>query len=382
MTKAHGVGVGILGMGAYLPARVRTNAWWPEAFSHQHQTRLEADLATGIDQAAKARAAGIDPEVIETSLFFEPDPFRGSRERRVIDDDREPSDLSVEAGRLALAHANVTSSDVDLLLDFSQLPDHVVPEPCGHVAFGLGLRPNLRAFTLSAGCGSYVPQIATATALIRCGEAKTALTIVGSAMSRTLDFTTPNSVLVGDGAVATVLGSVEAGFGYVASEQITRGDLHGGIVLAPEDDPHGRWYEGHSRLVGHNLDRAATMVMGGQSSSLCRELCMRLLDRVGVTIDEVDVFVCSQPNAWYGAAAARGLGIPDHKRVEIEAHFCKYGHLMAASAALNLYIAASRGQLEKGDLVLIFSPGAGFVLTACLYRWHHERPFPPIPDGR
>jgi 3-oxoacyl-[acyl-carrier-protein] synthase-3 len=107
---------------------------------------------------------------------------------------------------------------------------------------------------------------------------------------------------------------------------------------------------------------------------------MRLLDRVGVTIDEVDFFVCSQPNAWYGAAAARGLGLPDHKRVEIEAHSCKYGHLMAASAPLNLYVAAAQGRLQRGDLVLIFSPGAGFVQTACLYRWHHERPFAPIPE--
>jgi 3-oxoacyl-[acyl-carrier-protein] synthase III len=46
-----------------------------------------------------------------------------------------------------------------------------------------------------------------------------------------------------------------------------------------------------------------------------------------------------------------------------------YGHIMAASAPMNLMTACRAGNLGEDDLVMVYSPGAGFVQNALLLRW-------------
>ena len=77
----------------------------------------------------------------------------------------------------------------------------------------------------------------------------------------------------------------------------------------------------------------------------------------------------SQTTAWFGAAMADGLNIPPDRVLGHGDHFAKYGHLMAASSALNLSIAQEQGRLKRGDWILMYSPGAGFTQAAQLIRW-------------
>jgi 3-oxoacyl-[acyl-carrier-protein] synthase-3 len=91
-----------------------------------------------------------------------------------------------------------------------------------------------------------------------------------------------------------------------------------------------------------------------------------VLERAGYSHDEVDLFVTSQPTAWFVRACCDALGI-DHERTLDT--FETYSHLMAASAAVNMWTAHKQGRINQGDLVLVYSPGAGFIQAAVLLRW-------------
>ena len=65
------------------------------------------------------------------------------------------------------------------------------------------------------------------------------------------------------------------------------------------------------------------------------------------------------------ATAAR-LGLPEDKVVK---NIHKFGNTTAATIPLALYDAIEDQRLEKNDLILFSSVGAGFTAGASLFRW-------------
>jgi 3-oxoacyl-[acyl-carrier-protein] synthase-3 len=107
--------------------------------------------------------------------------------------------------------------------------------------------------------------------------------------------------------------------------------------------------------------------------AFAKEACEEVLQKCGYSTSDVDLLVCSQPQVWFGEACAEALGLGD-RFVPPEEHFQKYGHLLPASAPLNLWVAWSQGRLRRGDLVLVYSPGVGFTQVASLLRWWMDPP--------
>ena len=63
MSTRHpqGIGVGVTGLGVYLPATVRHNADWPQRFHDTHAARVKTDLTTAVEHAvALARGRTIE----------------------------------------------------------------------------------------------------------------------------------------------------------------------------------------------------------------------------------------------------------------------------------------------------------------------------------
>ena len=102
---------------------------------------------------------------------------------------------------------------------------------------------------------------------------------------------------------------------------------------------------------------------------MCREACHGLLDRVEMSPEEVDFFVLAQATAWFPEALCKAVGISEERALSVEEHFARYGHLLPGSVALNLSLAVESGRLQRGDAVLLYSPGAGFTQAATLMRW-------------
>jgi 3-oxoacyl-[acyl-carrier-protein] synthase-3 len=96
------------------------------------------------------------------------------------------------------------------------------------------------------------------------------------------------------------------------------------------------------------------------------EICLRVLARNNVGVDDLDLFVSHQANRRIIASAAERLGLPAEKVViNIE----RYGNTTGATIPLALADSVAQGRLKRGDLVLLASVGAGFTVGAVLLRW-------------
>ena len=96
------------------------------------------------------------------------------------------------------------------------------------------------------------------------------------------------------------------------------------------------------------------------------EISRRLLERNGLTPQDVDLFISHQANRRIIQSASEKLGLdPQKVIINIE----RFGNTTAATIPLALNDALCSGRLKKGHVVLLASVGAGFTVGAVLLRW-------------
>jgi 3-oxoacyl-[acyl-carrier-protein] synthase III len=323
----------LAGLGAYLPARVVTNA------------DLERTLDTS-DEWIRTRT--------------------GIAQRHVAASSEATSDLAVAAGKAALADAGLGIEDVSTVLVATTTPDHTVPGTAPLVAAALGT--DVAAFDVNAACSGFVYGLRVAAALAADGPV---LLIGAETLTRIVDPTDRGvAVLFGDGAGAVVLvpddegtiGPFELGAdGRDPSMLWTRS----GGTRHPVDDACLAAGDHHLTMRGGDVYRHAVARMS--------EATVAVLDRAGRTVDDVDLFVGHQANLRILDAVRRRVGIPaERSHVTVDQH----GNTSAASIPLALADARDRGRLQPGDDVLLAAFGAGLTWGACLLTWTPTRSEP------
>jgi 3-oxoacyl-[acyl-carrier-protein] synthase III len=96
------------------------------------------------------------------------------------------------------------------------------------------------------------------------------------------------------------------------------------------------------------------------------ETCRDLLERNGVSVEDVAVMIPHQANRRIITAAAERLGIPLGK---VLINIDRYGNTTAATIPLATRDAIEQGLLRKGQLALLAVVGAGYTVGASLWRW-------------
>ncbi|MCA9580391.1 MAG: hypothetical protein KC416_01275 [Myxococcales bacterium] len=367
--SSSGNGVVFIGMGAAFPSQVRTNDWWSSEHVETHLSGMEDDIVGSTDHALRASPTLVDKEVAKIAALHPEDPFRGAKERRILEEPQTASDLETEAAKIALANAGLRSNEIDLLILFAQVPDYPCPGNHALVAAKLGCPPSTASMTVGIDCASFVANVKVASALLKAGEHRNALIIQSSLASRVVDWERPASVNVGDGSVAFVLTQTDSTAGYIGSTIQTLGDFHAAVRIAPNGNAATPWYAGSTHrqnLVFQTMDKDGARESGSRAPSFCRETCLPLLERHGYSTADVDAFVCSQPTSWFGSACCEALDINQSRLVGT---FERFAHLMPASVGVNLVDAHETGKLAEGDLVLVYTPGAGLIQAALLWRW-------------
>jgi 3-oxoacyl-[acyl-carrier-protein] synthase-3 len=104
------------------------------------------------------------------------------------------------------------------------------------------------------------------------------------------------------------------------------------------------------------------------------EMTTSLLAAHGFTPEDVSLLIAHQANVRILDATGERLGLPEHKIVK---NIETFGNTTAATIPLALYDAVETGRLNRGDLILFSSVGAGFTAGASLLRWSGLR-----TDGR
>jgi len=324
--KAQGDPISITGLGAHVPDRVLTND----------------ELSTIVDTS--------DEWIMERT---------GIRERRIAAPEEALTDLALPAARTALAQAGVEAKDVDLLVCATVTPDMMFPTSSALLADELGAT-GAAAYDLLAGCTGFMYAVAQAYGMMAAGLAQRALVVGGDVLSRILDWTDRSTlVLFGDGAGAVVLERVERP-GFLGFE--LGADGGGGIHLSLPgsgsrrmDDAIGN---GYVHMNGREVFKFATRVLVSSAESV--------LERCGVAVDDVDVYVPHQANVRILDHAAEKLGIPRERMI---VNVDRYGNTSSGSIPLALADAQRDGRLKKGDLVLMTGMGAGLTWGSGLMEW-------------
>jgi 3-oxoacyl-[acyl-carrier-protein] synthase-3 len=116
--------------------------------------------------------------------------------------------------------------------------------------------------------------------------------------------------------------------------------------------------EHFARMNGREVFKFATRVLVSSANAL--------LDEVGLTVEDVDVYVPHQANIRIITHAADKLGIPDEKVV---VNVDRYGNTSSGSIPLALADAVRDGRLRDGRIVLMTGMGAGLTWGSGVMEW-------------
>ncbi len=296
----------------------------------------------------------------------------GIRSRHIVEPGVATSDLATKAALAAIERAGLTPDQIDFIVVGTTTPDMMFPSTACLVQHNIGAT-NAWGYDLLAACSGFTYALTTAANMVSTGASKHALVIGADVMSSIIDYTDrATCVIFGDGAGAAVVEATdEEGIGII--DFLNYVDGSGGEALCMP--------AGGSRLpASHETvdQRQHYVKQDGQTVFRfavrnTEEACRRLLDRNGVTPDDIDLFVSHQANRRIILAAAEKLALPAEKVViNVE----KFGNTTAATIPLALNDAVNDKRLKRGDLLLMVSVGAGFTVGALLLRWglREERP--------
>jgi 3-oxoacyl-[acyl-carrier-protein] synthase-3 len=289
----------------------------------------------------------------------------GIRERHIVDPGTATSDLARIASLGAIHQAGLTPDDIGFIVVGTTTPDTIFPSTACLLQHKIGAH-HAWGFDLGAACSGFLYALTTGMHMVASGAHDHALVVGADVMSSIIDYKDRTTcVLFGDGAGAVVLSAAEEGgpclIGYEHEIEGAGGPalcMPGGGSRMPASHETVEQRMHYVKQDGQAVFKFAVRKSG--------EICRRLLDREGIDPSQLDLFVSHQANRRIIQAAAERLGLPADKVVINLEH---YGNTTAATIPLALHDAVRDGRLQKGNLVLLASVGAGFTAGAMLLRW-------------
>ncbi|MBU8877458.1 ketoacyl-ACP synthase III [Bacillus sp. FJAT-29790] len=305
---------GIIGVGRCLPEKIMTNA----------------DLEKILDTS---------DEWIRT--------MTGIEERRIADDDTDTSDLAYEAAKDALANAEISAEEIDLILVATVTPDQPFPSIACMLQEKLGA-VKAAAMDISAACAGFMYGVITGKQFIEGGAYKHVLVVGVEKLSKVTNWEDRNTaVLFGDGAGAVILGPVSEGRGILSFE--LGADGTGGKHL----------YQDEKIIMnGREVFKFAVRQMG--------DSCVNVLEKAGLSKEDVDFLIPHQANIRIMESSRQRLGLPEEKMSKT---IRKYGNTSASSIPIAIVEELEAGKIKDDDIIVMVGFGGGLTWGAIALRW-------------
>lgn len=295
----------------------------------------------------------------------------GIRTRRLAEPGVACSHLAVEAGRIALARRGLTGADLDAIVVATVTPDQPLPSVACFVQAELQATRAF-GFDLVAACSGFVYSLEVVTSMITSGRYQRILLLGADHMSSITDFGDRNTaVLFGDAAGAVLVEAVDDDHPGTIGPAILHSDGTGAEFL---QIPAGG---GRMPLTPALLDASMHKIkqegrtVFKHAVTRMQQAVEELLQRCGMALSDVDLFVPHQANIRIVQAAARNLGL-DEDRIVVTID--RFANTTSATIPTSLDIAWEEGRLRQGHRVVIATFGAGFTWGAQLITWGIPNP--------
>lgn len=288
----------------------------------------------------------------------------GIKERRQAAPSQSTSTLSIDAARRALEMAGLHAKDLDLIICSTISPDQPLPSTAAFIQRGLGA-PACCAFDLAAACSGFLFGLTVADQFIRTGQAHHVLVVGTELLSRYLDYKDrATCVIFGDGSAAGVLGPAREPAGILAAEMHTEGAFADHLFIPAGGSARPASCE-TVREGGHYIKMRGNELFKVAVRSL-EEVSRRVLEKAGVSADQIDLFIPHQANQRITDAVRERLDVPEEK---VYSNIARVGNTSSASIPICLDECVRSGRVKKGDLILMAAFGAGVTWGGLLLRW-------------
>lgn len=286
----------------------------------------------------------------------------GIRQRHWMAEGQTTSDMLVECARSILEQAALEPREVERLIVATVSPDLPSPSTATIVARKLGAR--CAAFDLSAACAGFLYGLDLARGAIATG-AQNVLVLAADARSRYIDRSERRgAVLFADGAAGALVvpsqqpGLIDVLIGAEGREQMGAWIPAGGAARPTSSETVARGE--------HHLHVDGFREIFEQFKAFTREAVHGVLERSGHSLDDVDVFITHQGNAFLVREIVADLGVDPARAIE---NVATHGNTSGATVPIALAEARASGRVKNGDLVLMTSVGAGWTFGAALHKF-------------
>ncbi len=356
------MGARIIGTGSFIPDEIRKNEDFALAeFYNGDRQRLLQDTA---------------------DIIVKFEQITGIAQRRYANDRFNASDMAGLAAAEAIADAGIDPETIDQLIvahNFGDVPmnslqNDAVPSLASRVKRALPIyNPACVAYDLLFGCPGWVQGLIQADAFIRAGMAKRCLVVGAETLSRVIDPHDRDSMIYSDGAGAVVvedqgnnssdtgiLGSVSRTYAAAESRYITLGESY-----CPPGGSNGRYLKMQGRRVYEFALRTVPAAM-----KTCLEAC-------GIELDKVKKIFLHQANEKMDAAIVKAFyglfGIQRLPEGIMPMNIRELGNSSVATIPTLFDMVRKEiipdHRLNRGDIILFASVGAGMNLNAVCYRF-------------
>ena len=273
------------------------------------------------------------------------------------------STMAVEAAKKALADAEMSPEDIDLILVGTVTGDMRYPSTATLVHKALGISKPIPSMDLQAACAGFVYATSIADSFIKAGVYKNILVVGVENLSKFTDMQDRNTcVLFGDGAGAVVVSASDEpgilGFHLAADGNYSH------LIEFPADGSKNPTTEETLKKRMHytTMEGQETYKQAVKDMTSAAQV---VLGRLEMTVDDVAWLVPHQANIRIIKSVATRLKISMDK---VYTNVDRVGNTSAASVPIALSELNRDKKIKKGDIVVLSALGSGLTWGALVFK--------------
>ncbi|MGE0932596.1 3-oxoacyl-ACP synthase III family protein [Peijinzhouia sedimentorum] len=348
----------ISGTGSYIPTLKVTN----EEFN-KHE----------FYNADGSKFANPNSEIIEKFKAI-----TGIKERRYASKELNTSDIAAIAAKLAIEDAGIDPETIDQIIFAHNFGDvshgsnqtDAVPSLGNRVKHHLGIKnPYCIAYDLFFGCPGWIQGLITADALIKSGQAKRCLVIGAETLSRVVDPSDRDAMIFSDGAGAAIVEATtdESNEGVLASSALSHSlEELDFLFMGKSFDPENKSNVKYIKMLGRKIYEY-TLTYVPQAMLDC-------LIKANIPIEDVKKVFIHQANEKMDEAIIKRMYKGKVMPKDIMPMSIHWLGNSSVATVITLFDLVRKGKLDqhklnKGDIILFASVGAGMNINAVVYRY-------------
>lgn len=286
---------------------------------------------------------------------------------RYVNLDAENNDntlnMSIAAAEVAIKNFGCKATDFDLIVFVSQTPEYLIPTTSMKIHHAIGGKDGSLVYDMNANCAGLVVAVDQVSKVLKSTPSASLALVIGSDKANIHNTEEPfYYACTGDSAVAVVLqkrhdhhyhGFLDSDSHSDTSEFIDSFSFPGSGL----SNLHKEGREVKAKYFGFNSERIAFAAVNSIN---------KILKRNGFDINDVKSFLFSQYSDKNITKISEELNLESNKVKRVG---CNYGYTMATSPFIAFHEALKNEDISRGDLVIFWTLGAGWLSMATLMRY-------------